>query len=204
MTHTVADAEAAVARHPDSLEQLSKAADLLIELGDPRGEDFSACLAGDVTGEEVMRRHPACRYTMFVAAWAMVQCRLCQGVRYVTHRDAVYGGTITQTCSCCAADPFARAEALRLLAECGRVGEDNENLGRDTYSYWSIRAKPVFARVPFGWWYEADGSAGRGLWGRSRVDSRLALIGAYAGAGPETRRLWADGTRKMNNDPTLC
>jgi hypothetical protein len=50
VTHTVADAEAAIARHPTDLTQLSMAADLLTECGDPRGEDFAACLSGALSG----------------------------------------------------------------------------------------------------------------------------------------------------------
>ena len=171
MTHTVQDAEAAVARHPDDLATLSMAADLLMELDDPRGEDFAACLDGRMTAEEVMRRHPACRYAMYVAAWHMLVMP--------NRGDA------------------ARAEGLRLLAECGKAGSVE-------HGYWSgVPAKRKHIEcVPESWWDAAVRPLYRDRQAFSDpITNRLALLDAYAAADPGTRRQWAEETRALT--PTV-
>ena len=203
MTHTIADAEAAIARHPDDLATLSMAADLLQELDDPRGEDFAACLDGRMTAEDLMRRHPACRYAMFVAAWAMEQCESCHRKRFVSYRELVYGGTITHTCSCCASDPEARAEALRLLAECGKVGTQRPPTN-NWYFYWSLPDASPKERVCDRWWHAAHDrhpAGNKHPLARDVISARLALLDAYAAADPDTRRQWAEETRALT--PTV-
>ena len=173
MTHTVTDAEAAIARHSDDLMQLSMAADLLIELDDPRGEDFAACLAGVITAEEVMRRHPADVSAMFVAAWAMTQNALgyhCPG---------------PPKCNQC-----SRAEALRLLAECGRVGE--EGFGYDITTSGAVGPQVI----PVDWYDPAFRARQFDFWWQV-IPERLRLIDAYAQADPDTRRRWTEETRAL-------
>lgn len=183
MTHAIADAEAAIARNPESLQELSKAADLLIEQGDPRGEDFAACLAGDMTAEQLMRQHPACRYAMFVAAWAMLApVRRC--------RDRGW-----KDCDACETME-SQVEALRLLAECGKVGVVKEDdVIADTGGYFPPTPTRYKAGSVATRWYEGM----RKLAGPNydTFDERLALLDAYAMADPETRRKWADETRAL-------
>jgi len=200
MTHTVTDAEAAIARHPESLEQLCMATDLLIELDDPRGEDFAACLAGVITAEEVMRRHPADVSAMYVAAWAMDnlgRCGECRG----TGRVYVYmghGDFRADECWGCVetgAAFAARAEALRLLAECGKVGSIHPP-DPNQYFYWSIVSSGTHERINWGWWAAANALAKSHLEGEA-VSARLDLLDAYAKADPDTRRRWAYETRAL-------
>lgn len=204
MTHTVTDAEAAIARHPESLEQLSIAADLLIELGDPRGEDFAACLVGTITAEEVMRRHPACRCAMFVAALVMeskaFRCRICRG----TGRVYVYmghGGFRDDECWECTDGIetgvafVARAEALRLLAECGKVGSIHPP-DPNWFFYWSIMDAYPHELISGEWW-EAARELGKSFLEGDAVSARLDLLDAYAKADPDTRRRWAEETRAL-------
>lgn len=84
-----------------------------------------------------------------------------------------------------------RAEGLRLLAECGKVGYYGLN-----YTYWSIEKQPADRRVPEVWWIRAD-SIGPGLWMTPVVDSRLALIDAYADATDAERDRWQSETRAL-------
>lgn len=191
MTHTVADAEAAIRRNPESLEELSKATDLMIEAGDPRGEDFAACLSGDLSPEDVQRRHPADTSAMFVAAWAMAAGVPC-GCRtdYFCTRPP---------CQECDADAMIRqpvkAEALRLLAECGKVGTIREP-GPHWYFYWSIPEAHPHEKISDEWW-----SAGRDLrrsfLEKDAVTARMDLLDAYARAAPDTRKRWAKETRAL-------
>jgi len=205
VTHTIADAEAAIARNPQSLEELSRAADLLIEHGDPRGEDFSLCLQGGLTADELMRRHPACRCAMFVAAWSMegkvFRCKKCSGSGrayiYTGHGDCQEGD-----CWACldgietGFDFAARAEALRLLAECGKVGMTREaDWIADVGGYFPETSQSYAAGSVATIWYEGM----RRLAGSNchAVRERFALLDAYADADPETRRRWADETRAL-------
>ena len=195
MTHTIADAEAAVARHPESLETLSMAADLLIEAGDPRGEDFAACLDGRLSAEKLMRRHPACRYAMFVAAWAMEPsgCRWCGGTGMIWPPGRGPGGAhpTWEKCGACGGSP-SRAEALRLLAECGKVGR--EEFGYDDPHGWEHEPEFGECVVALGWWRSVASRLPSADWANP-VTERLALLDAYATAGPDTRRRWAAETR---------
>lgn len=205
MTHTVTDAEAAIARHPDDLMQLSMAADLLQELDDPRGEDFAACLAGTITAEEVMRRHPADVSAMYVAAWAMenkaTRCPRCRG----TGRVYVYmghGDFRDDECWGCGKGgrdfdriQLLRAEALRLLAECGKVGSIHPP-DPNWYFYWSIVDADPHELIGNEWWAAANALAKSYLEGDA-VTARLDLLDAYAQADPDTRRRWAEEMRAM-------
>jgi len=187
VTHTIADAEAAIARNPESLEQLCMATDLLIEAGDPRGEDFAACLAGTITAEEVMRRHPADVSAMYVAAWAMSSnCGMCNGAGfYLDPANADW----CLPCERCGGSYFreARAEALRLLAECGKVG-----INRGGYWGPCIPSAPPVSVVPLNWLWSANPE----LDGEP-VSLRMRLLDAYAQADPDTRRRWTEETRAM-------
>lgn len=183
MTHTVTDAESAIARHPDDLMQLCMATDLLIELDDPRGEDFAACLAGVITAEEVMRRHPADVSAMFIAAWWLGGYRGCQ----------LCAGSAAFNCGACGcnASSGGRAEALRLLAECGKVGEPgfgyDDVLGHEPDSPCVVASH---------WWYDSNLGVNCPGWA-DPVSERLALLDAYAKVDPDTRRRWADETRAL-------
>lgn len=207
MTHTVADAEAAIRRHPESLEELSRAADLFIEQGDPRGEAFAACLSGGLTAEELMRQFPADVSAMFVAAWALDACKWCRGAGLGSYEDGNYGGMIPETCSCRRGGrASARAEALRLLAACGKVGEEmvceptgghfvaggywGPDAGRDTNSQGTTVAVFWYARM------SANFETVNHLL-FNRLVNRLALLDAYATADPGTRRRWAEETRAL-------
>lgn len=190
MTHTVADAEAAIARHPTDLTQLAMAADLLIEAGDPRGEDFAACLAGDLTGEELMRRHPADVSAMYVAAWEMSSnCGTCNGAGFYPKPD---NPEWVLRCERCGGNYFreARAEALRLLAECGKVGEGFTGY----FAYGSPKGT-----ISGGWYREAiyPHEDNRLIYCQV-IPERLALLDAYAKVDPDTRYRWAAETRALS------
>jgi hypothetical protein len=192
VTHTIADAEAAIARHPTDLTQLSMAADLMQELDDPRGADFAACLGGDLSAEELMRRHPADVSAMYVAAWAMAGrggCSRCKGDGWVY---AGYDGG-REECPLCEGtgnghEGRLRAEALRLLAECGKVGRQSDEGPR-----YFCHDVPAEEKVYAGWWSKAADIALKTLF---RV-GRCHLLDAYAAADPDTRRQWADETRAL-------
>ena len=201
MTHTIADAEDAIRRYPECLVTLSMAADLLIEQGDRRGEDFSLCLQGGVTGEELMRRHPADVSAMFVAAWRLAGADVtgaCGRARCDVRFDGPQGW-----CPLCRGSGVesngnaARAEALRLLAECGKAGMIDAVEG--WYFYWSIPDRPDGERVCSGWWHATRGTreSGEHQLLKDTVSARLALLDAYAAADPDTRRRWAEETRAM-------
>lgn len=110
------------------------------------------------------------------------------------------GGQCRGTCTTCHGTGFVsngnslRAEALRLLAECGITGEEMGG-GRD-YAIWSIGSKSAGVRVPQRWWVRAD-AIGTGLSRKPLVDARLALLDAYAAADRDTREAWARETRKL-------
>lgn len=203
MTHTIADAEAAIARHPESLEELSKAADLLIEQGDPRGEDFSPCLAGGLTAEELMRRHPADVSAMFVAAWRLAgegdECSECHdetGEWTGFVRPTPNYGSSWVPCLACrgsklGAAAAARADALRLLAECGKVG-CHPSLG-----YRTLPRLRDPASVPGDWIEETLIARTRPPCQYETVRLRSGLLDAYAAADPDTRRRWAEETRAL-------
>ncbi len=209
MTHTIADAEAAIARHPTDLEQLSMAADLLQELGDPRGEDFAACLGGASSDEELMRKYPACRCAMFVAAWAMADnrpCSLCAGRSgFRLCPDCCHwSGRVPKSCRCrgkrsikceCRDERAARAEALRLLAECGKVG------GHPSLGYKTMAHMRDESSVSERWIDAALTYIPRGRSQYEVVPIRFAMLCAYAAADPNTRRQWAEETRALT--PTL-
>lgn len=204
MTHTIADAEAAIARHPECLETLSMAADLMIESGDPRGEDFAACLDGSLSAEEVMWRHPADVSAMYVAAWRMAceedECPKCQewnGVGQVPD-DHNVRKTTWSTCPRCNGSgsngKAARAEALRLLAECGKVGQSG--FGYDCPVGHQEHPNYHMLAVPSGWWYATAVDTLHPSW-TYPVQERFALLEAYAKADPDTRRRWAEETRAL-------
>jgi len=205
VTHTVQDAEAAISRHPEALMQLSMAADLLIELDDPRGADFAACLAGDITGEEVMRRHQADVSAMYVAAWRMAadheECPKCEEYNGVGQVPVDVNGYLGRMTTCPRCDGVgsngnaARAEALRLLAECGKVGKEG-------CGYSAVDRLGSSCNVPQQWF----GAAIRPLWGNDlfadNITNRLDLLDTYAHADPDTRRRWAKETRALTVHPT--
>lgn len=195
--HSIADAEAAIRRAPTSVEQLSMAADLLIDLGDPRGEDFAACLNGRLSGEELQRRHPACTSAMFVAALAMSgeACSRCEGSGFTTSGgyDGTHGldGPECEWCNWYG-DRRNEAEALRLLAECGRVGSEH-------HGYWSDVLPCNHGEcVPVSWWDVAIKPLHRNHQAfHDRVRNRVALIDAYANADAATRQRWSEETRRL-------
>ncbi len=205
MIATIEDAERAVRENPQDLRTLSMAADLLQDLGDPRGEDFAACLLGTITAEEVMRRYSADVTAMYYAAWAMAkeedECSTCRewiGVGQIPDDHSVRK-TTWSTCPQCRGTGSngnaARAEALRLLAECGKVGRPgfgyDDPFGReDDHDFLQFV-------VPAGWWYTCLELVG--VEDRYRpVGERLALLDAYAAADTDTRRQWAAETRALS------
>lgn len=199
MTHTVRDAEAAIARHPECLETLCKAADLLIEAGDSRGEDFAACLDGRMGVEPLMRKYPACRYAMFVAAWPLstrANCTRCDGRGW--YRDGHDYNRTTEPCEACGRTGRGKlplyAEALRLLAACGKVGR--EGFGYDDPVGREDDADFIALAVPTEWWLSVSIDHTHPGWA-DPVSERLALLDAYAAADPDARRRWAEETRAM-------
>lgn len=197
MTHTTADAEAAIARHPESLEQLSMAADLLQELNDPRGEDFAACLGGEMSAEDLMRKWPADASAMFVAAWVIGNAAWCarcgdRGTVWVEGPSGSNEPTVyPEECPWCKGSSrgkYARAEALRLLAACGISGyESKTGPGSSHYQRQGVSADWVAETI------------GKGAIGA--IPRRLALLDAYAAADPDTRRRWAEETRALAVKP---
>lgn len=194
MIATIEDAERAVRENPQDLRTLSMAADLLQDLGDPRGLDFAACLLGTITAEEVMRRHPADVTAMYYAAWSMsANCEMCNGTGFYPNE---HNADWSLRCTRCGGNYFreGRAEALRLLAECGKVGRPafgyDDPLGRED--------DPDFLQfvVPTGWWHACLELVG--VEDRYRpVGERLALLDAYAKADTDTRQRWAAETRAL-------
>ncbi len=212
MITTIEDAERAVRENPQDLRTLSMAADLLQDRGDPRGEDFAACLLGTITAEEVMRRHPADVTAMYYAAWRMERvdemCESCDGEGWHRTRNPHTGWFGEVECATCDGtgrgnwDNTARAEALRLLAECGKVGEAK---GDGVGGYWGLDVYQSYfgppneflpsAVVPTDW---ADTARlGTVDVECDRVPARLALINTYAKADPDTRQRWAAETRAL-------
>ncbi len=210
MIYTVKDADAAIRRSPQSLEELSKAADLLIELGDPRGEDFAACLDGRLGAEALMRRYPACVSAMFVAALkiarVVVPCPSCwgSGRSYFVEGPATFRVEQCQECEESVEvgdDPAALAAALRLLAECGKTGTSYSPIYTEKTGYWppnyavGHRPWPEDSTVADSWFRAMCDLSTRRL--NDAVNGRFTLMIAYAKADAATRERWRDETTRI-------
>jgi hypothetical protein len=121
----------------------------------------------------------------------MVVCGECDG-------DGVYFDTFPRQVDCekCLGGGYVsngnslRAEALRLLAECGKVGHRAFGYGIAT----KATDCDLQARVCLDWFYAAD----RGPMANGDVMvCRLLLIDAYAAVDTETRERWARETRAL-------
>jgi hypothetical protein len=89
----------------------------------------------------------------------------------------------------------ARAEYLRILAECGKVGvSDSESA---FFSYWSRSDCPAKGRVPNSMLDEALRTLSVRNERITVVGERIALMDAYAAADPATRERWARETRAL-------
>lgn len=218
MITTIEDAERAVRENPQDLRTLSMAADLMQELDDPRGFDFAACLLGTITADEVMRRHPADVTAMYYAAWSMDRtdemCEECNGVgRVKTTGGVTFRGPSDSmwalrcpTCDGTGHDNrnnAARAEALRLLAECGKVGATESPVYKGSCGYWppnpttGYRPWPDDSTVSEEWFDSMCGHRNDAYDPDEPVDCRLWLLDTYAKADTGTRQRWAAKTRAL-------
>jgi hypothetical protein len=104
-------------------------------------------------------------------------CDLCDGAGYVSNGNSL------------------RAEYLRILAECGKVGvSDSESA---FFSYWSRSDCPAKGRVPNSVLDEALRTLSVRNERITVVGERIALMDAYAAADPATRERWARETRAL-------
>ena len=153
---------------------------------------------------DLMRALPGCLQTMWAVAdvWeeneAFVECVACDGRGW--HRNDPDPYAKSYKCKTCNGSRLvsngnsARAEALRLLAECGKTGGSDE--GSESLGHWSYRVE-VKSWVPRDWLQEALVVMTRNGETVTRVGERVRMMDAYAKASPETRRAWAEATRKL-------
>jgi hypothetical protein len=126
---------------------------------------------------------------------ANVGCQACDGgqVKMRTNTGLIYG-----TCAVCHGTGYVsnghslRAEYLRILAECGKVGCDSEDvLNR---GYWGPSTQdPPHTTVPDDLINSCDITMGS----HDLIAERLALMDAYAAADQPTRERWARETRAL-------
>jgi predicted nucleic acid-binding Zn-ribbon protein len=121
-------------------------------------------------------------------------------LEYRRRLKSLGGGFTVHRCAPCDA-VFARAEALRLLAECGKVGRPEFGYGRmgrrDDAPIYALRdeqKRDAPCRVSFDWFEAADALSPLT---QNMISGRLRLLDAYAAADPDTRRRWAEETRAL-------
>jgi hypothetical protein len=127
---------------------------------------------------------------------ANVKCDACDGghVKMRTNTGVIYG-----SCTDCHGTGYVsngntmRAEALRLLAECGKVGSEDGTGYYDADDGDSCRFGAGY--VPAEWWeYEGEYEVTNVY---CPIDNRLMLMDDYAAADQPTRERWARETRAL-------
>jgi Zn finger protein HypA/HybF involved in hydrogenase expression len=158
---------------PEAIEAMKR------NVGTP-GEAGAMLVLADVWEEhEANAACVRCRYTpgynpVYIGlAYQSAICPYCHGTGYVSNGNS------------------ARAEALRLLAECGKVGHEEEGY------FYPGTTRPGSDReaVSHGW-YEDSLPRIEGRVVAADIH-RLALMDAYAAADQPTREWWARETRAL-------
>jgi hypothetical protein len=155
---------------PEAIEAMKR------NLGQP---DEALCMAAFADVWEEAEGMVGCEYGFGPLPGDHSECSRCHGSGYVSNGNS------------------ARAEYLRILAECGKVGDTSGEFVAN-YAYWSISDRPHEMRVPDSIWNAAaEMVGGEGLYGLSVISNRLALMDAYAAADQPTRERWARETRAL-------
>lgn len=151
---------------------------------------------------DLMRALPGCVQTMWAVAdvWeeneAFVTCYDCDGFGFRPLFDMKEDRRKCPKCldtRLVSNGNSARAEALRLLAECGKVG------GHPTIGYRTMAHMNDESSVPTGWSEAAFSTHVRPPNQYQTIPIRVGLLDAYAEASPETRRAWAAETRALTS-----
>lgn len=146
----------------------------------------------------------------------MVACERC---RYTPGWNPAYIGLADQSSVCltCHGTGYVsngnslRAEALRLLAECGKVGEKSTTPKFDG-GYWGQDVYDSYAGPPEDFTIDCVVST---KWADTAnlgtvhvplcpIAARIALMDAYAAADPATRERWARETRALMVKDVKC
>jgi rubredoxin len=165
---------------PEAIEAMRR------NVGTP-GEALSMAAFADVWDEHEENVYcPTCRppHLRFGPVYrGNVLCNECHGIGYVSNGNSL------------------RAEELRLLAECGKVGK--EKFGYDDEVGHERTPGSYKWTVPRWWWCAALHKMSEADW-NSIIADRLAIMDAYADADLATRQEWEGKTWELVPTDVEC